>query len=342
MASFRELVSAAARARLPWLGDNRPHVSADVSANVSNDANRTTAYRVVNSEGDGLPGLTLDRFDAVAVLSLYRDLETAEEVALLDAVEAVLAPKALYVKRRPKEARVVATTLKDALAPELPARGTPVPEQLIREEGLSFLIRPAQGLSVGLYLDMRDTRSWLRKEAAGRSILNLFAYTCAFGVAARAGGAARVLNVDLSRRVLSWGQENAHLNQQPAEAHDFLAGDVFDWLARLAKKGETFDTVILDPPSFATSRKTGAFSVAKDYARLAALAAKVTAKGGQVLACCNHAQLSSAKFEVMALEGFARAGRPARILHRLGPSGWDFPPAPGKPPVLKVLACQLG
>lgn len=322
--SARGLVRAAAEARRPLA-----------------EGGRTTAYRVVNAEGDGLAGITLDWFEGVAVLSFYREVDAAEEAALLDAIEAELSPEALYVKRRPKEARVVATTRKDELAPELPARGAPVPERIAREEGLSFLIRPGQGLSVGLYLDMRETRTWLRGQVAGRTVLNLFAYTCAFGVAARAGGASRALNVDLSRRVLDWGEENARLNGQPVDRRDYLSGDVFDWLGRLAKKGEPFDAVVLDPPSFATSRKTGAFSVASDYDRLTELAAKVTAPGGLVLACCNHAGLAAGRFEALALGGLSKAGRAARVARRLGPSKVDFPVATGKLPALKVLALEV-
>src|SRR5207248_9319272 len=101
--------------------------------------------------------------------------------------------------------------------------------------------------SVGLYLDAREVRAWVREHAAGKLALNCFSYTCGYAVAALAGGARRVVNVDISRRVLDWGAENAELNGQAVSRRDYIAGDVFEWLDRFAKKGEVFDLVILDP-----------------------------------------------------------------------------------------------
>ena len=287
-----------------------------------------------------MPEVTADAFGGLYVISLYRDLTPAEEEALLDAAVAAWAPRSVYLKRRPREARVLANVAKEALAPEVPARGEPVESLTALENGLSFLIRPAQGLSVGLYLDMRDTRVWLKDEVRGRTVLNLFAYTCAFGVVATAGGATRALNIDASRRVLEWGEENARLNGQPVGRYDYVAGDVFDWLKRLAKKGEAFDVVVSDPPSFSTTR-TARFSAARDYAKLAEAAARVVAPGGRLVACCNHAGLPARRFEAMVAEGLALAGRQGRALRSLGPSPVDFPAPPGEEPALKVHVVEL-
>jgi 23S rRNA (cytosine1962-C5)-methyltransferase len=215
----------------------------------------TTAYRVVNAEGDGLPGITVDWFDRVAVLALYREASPAEEKALADALIA-LGARSVYLKRRPREARVAAGTRREELAPERPLRGEPVSELEVTEAGLRFLIRPGQGLSVGLYLDARDARGWVRQNAGGARVLNCFAYTCGFGLAALVGGAARAVNVDVSRRVLDWGEANLRLNGLVPERRDFLAGDTFDELARFARRGEQFDLVVLDPPAFARTRKS--------------------------------------------------------------------------------------
>jgi 23S rRNA (cytosine1962-C5)-methyltransferase len=235
---------------------------------------------------------------------------------------------------------VLANVAKESLAPEVPARGEPVESLTALENGLSFLIRPAQGLSVGLYLDMRDTRAWLLEQVRGLTVLNLFAYTCAFGVVATAGGAKRALNLDASRRVLEWGEENARLNGQAVDRYDYVAGDVFDWLKRLAKKGETFDVVISDPPSFSTTR-AARFSAARDYAKLAEAAARVVAPGGRLVACCNHAGLPARRFETMVAEGVALAGRKGKGVDSLGPSPLDFPPPLGHEPPLKVHVVEL-
>jgi 23S rRNA (cytosine1962-C5)-methyltransferase len=301
---------------------------------------RTTAFRVLNGAADGVPDVTVDAFEDLSVVSLYRDLTPGEEEALLDAAMSAWAPRSLYLKRRPREARVLANVAKEALAPETAARGEPVESLTARENGLSFLIRPGQGLSVGLYLDMRDTRAWLGAEARGLTVLNLFAYTCAFGVVATAGGAKRVLNLDASRRVLEWGEENARLNGQHVDRYDYVAGDVFEWLKRLAKKGETFDVVVSDPPSFSTT-KTTRFSAARDYAGLAESAARLVSPGGRLVACCNHAGLAARRFEAMVAEGVARAGRVGRAVASLGPSPIDFPAPPAEEPALKVHVVQL-
>jgi 23S rRNA (cytosine1962-C5)-methyltransferase len=301
---------------------------------------RTTAFRLVNGAPDGVPDVTVDTFSGLPVVSLYRDFSSAEEQALLDAAWEAWAPQSLYLKRRPREARVLANVARGTVAPEQPARGGPVESLEALENGLRFRIRPAQGLSVGLYLDMRETRAWLRGEAQGLTVLNLFSYTCAFGVVATAGGARRVLNIDSSRRVLDWGEENARLNGHPVDRYDYVAGDVFDWLGRLARKGEVFDIVISDPPSFSTTRATR-FSAARDYPLLAEAAARVVAPGGRLVACCNLAPLTPRRFEALVAEGTARAGRTARPVAAFGPSGVDFPSSAQAPPGLKVQVLQL-
>lgn len=300
----------------------------------------TRCFRLLHGDAEGLPEVTLDTFNDVQVLSLYRDFSPEEEQALLDAVEEVGAPQSLYLKRRPKEARVVANTQKEQLAPERAARGPDVPELETLEGGLRYRIRPGQGLSVGLYLDMREGRAWLRKQAVGAQVLNLFAYTCAFGVVAKAGGAQRVLNVDASRRVLDWGQENAALNGQASDPYDYLAGDALEWLPRLARKEERFDYVILDPPSFATTRGSR-FSAARDYARLAAAGARLVRPGGCLVACCNLASLTGPRFEVLVEEGLAGAKRQGQLAARMGPSPVDFPAPEGFFPALKVRTFEL-
>jgi 23S rRNA (cytosine1962-C5)-methyltransferase len=301
---------------------------------------RTTAFRLINGEPDGVPDVTVDLFESVHVVSLYRDFSRDEETELLEAVEAAWAPRSLYLKRRPKEARHLANVAKDQLAPEQAERGESVESLVALENGLHFLIRPGQGLSVGLYLDMRDTRAWLAGEVRGLTVLNLFSYTCGFGVVATAGGARRVLNIDASRRVLDWGEENARLNGQTVDRYDYVAGDVFEWLGRLARKGETFDVVVADPPSFATTR-TSRFSAARDYASLAEAAARVVAPGGRLVACCNLATLASRRFDAMVTEGVSRAGRKGRGEHELGPSPVDFPASAEHPPALKVRVLEL-
>lgn len=239
-----------------------------------------------------------------------------------------------------------------ALAPALPVYGpdllpaaiadgsepTEIPGFLAREEGINYQIRVSEGLSLGLFPDMRESRARVRAWAEGKTVLNTFAYTCGFGLAAVAGGATRALNLDLSRHWLRWGEENYGLNGFKPEARDFVFGDVFDWLNRLSRRGEMFDLVILDPPSFSKT-KTGRFSAARDYAQLTELAARVVGPGGRLLACSNLAELPWRAFRERVLAGIAAAARRAEIVGVYREPALDFPAA-GEP-YLKMALAQL-
>jgi 23S rRNA (cytosine1962-C5)-methyltransferase len=301
---------------------------------------RLTAYRIINADADGLPGLTLDLFDATLVLSLYLDLEPNLEALLIELIADVFQPRAIYLKRRPREARHVANIERDYVAPVDPVWGRATPELEVIEEGRRSLIRPGGDLSVGLFLDMRSTRSWLQGQVKNKKVLNAFAYTCAFGLASSLGSATRTVNLDLSRRVLDWGEENYRLNNLESERQDFIAGDVFDWLGRMQRWSDRFDLVILDPPSFAKSRLKR-FSVSAHYNDLVALAAPVIASGGTLLACCNHAGLSRSAFLRSIESGVRDARRQVMRVTSLGADPIDFPILEGSEGPLKVFAIKL-
>jgi 23S rRNA (cytosine1962-C5)-methyltransferase len=298
----------------------------------------TTAFRWLNGAGDGAPGLTVDLFGDVAVLSTYAE-EDPEPVA--DAACALLPLRAVYLKRRPKEAGRLCGAERAQRAPALPLRGEAVEALDVRERGLVFRIRPGEGLAVGLYLDMREARGWVRAHAARSTVLNCFAYTCGFGVAARAGGAVRAVEVDLSKRSLAWGGENAHLNGQSPPSGDLVAGDVHDWLRRLRRRGERFDGVVLDPPGFARGTR-GTFSAVRDWPELVEQAAPLVAPSGWLLAACNVAALPARRFEVALAEGVRRAGRTAAEVARPEASEIDFPAARGTEAPLKIRVLRLG
>jgi 23S rRNA (cytosine1962-C5)-methyltransferase len=239
----------------------------------------------------------------------------------------------VYLKRRPREARESGKAAAE-VAPVTPLQGAPVETLVAREAGARFEIRPANGLSVGLYLDARDARAWVRRHAPGRAVLNTFAYTCGFGVAAHLGGATRAVNVDASRKVLDWGEANLALNGGTPQRQDFLSGDAIDWMQRMAKKGQRFDLVILDPPGFATT-KTSRFSAQRDYHRLVSAASGVLEAGGQVLAMCNVEAMTPGE-----VDGHVRRGLGARrfeVVERFGASEVDF----RQPSTLKCVAVEL-
>ncbi|WP_184128898.1 class I SAM-dependent methyltransferase [Deinococcus humi] len=286
-------------------------------------AQGTTFYRGVHTtETQGQ--FALDLAGAIGVLSLYADLSPQEEMELAGACAGAAELVGLYLKRRPPEARHAANVAREWLSPPDPVWGEARGEVTVLENGVPFVIRPGSDLSLGLFADARPARQWVRQHPPAR-VLNTFAYTCGFGLNAVLGGAATVKNVDLSRKVLAWGQENYALSGLAAPDSDFLYGDVFDWFRRLSRRGDIFDLVILDPPSFARG-KAGIWRAERDYARLTAMAAAVTAPGGQVLTLLNHAGVSAAHFERMVRLGLQEAGRQKQDAVRLD-AGEDFPGA---------------
>jgi 23S rRNA (cytosine1962-C5)-methyltransferase len=298
---------------------------------------RTTAYRLLHGRADGFEGVSVDVFGDVLVLALYADEEPGP---LVEALVAETAPRAVYVKRRPRAASRLAPEELRARAPAAPVHGKPVETVDVLEEGLGFRIRPAEGLAVGLYLDMRDTRAYVRAHAGGTTLLNCFSYTGGFAVAARAGGATSAVNLDVSKRALLWAQENAALNGQALVTAETLKGDVFSWLPRLARAGRSFSTVVLDPPAFARG-PAGPFSAARDTPALVAKAAALVAADGLLVACCNQLSLPGERFLALVQKGLGQAGRAGRTVARLGASSVDFPLAAGEAAGLKVEVLRL-
>jgi 23S rRNA (cytosine1962-C5)-methyltransferase len=283
----------------------------------------TDAYRLVHAEGEGV--VTVDVYGAFAVASFYDEVDPA----WLDA----LAPhfQGVYLKHRPKQANEVGDDERRERAPAEAVRGSSAPASLlVRENGVPFEVRLGDGLSTGIFLDQRANRARLMGEACGKSVLNLFAYTCGFGVVAAFSGASRTVNIDVSKAVLERGRANYALSKLDGE---FLARDVFETLPRLHKRGERFDIVVLDPPSYA-STKRGRFSVERDYPALAQLAFGLLSEGGQLLACLNHHKLTESDLK-LALSAAARnAGRTIRSLD-FAPVPPDHTPVRGRQPHLK-------
>ena len=276
---------------------------------------------------------TIDVFASVAIVNLYKSISSTAEAALAQQAVASGKVSAVYLKRRPRQAHDKASQSPQQVAPTKPLFGEAVEKVEAHEAGTKFEIRPANGLSVGLYLDARDARGWVKANARGRTVLNLFAYTCGFGISALLGGATRAVNVDLSRKVLDWGESNTTLNGFVPNRRDFIAGDCFEWLARFAKKGERFDLVVIDPPSFSNTSGQR-FRAETDYGPLAALAQKVVSPGGTMLCCCNLETLGAAQFEHQVRQA---TGIRAKPLTAFGASPVDF----AQPSALKVLALPV-
>jgi 23S rRNA (cytosine1962-C5)-methyltransferase len=210
----------------------------------------------------------------------------------------------------------------------------------VHEHSVHYLVKPTAGMSVGLFLDMREVRAWLRSVSAGRTVLNLFAFTCSLGVCASLGGAERVINLDLSRAYLDWGKQNYTANGLCARDQDFVYGEAFDWLDRFARRQQQFDLVIVDPPSF-SSHRHHPFSVERDYPRLVTTAAHCVSPGGMLLLATNHSGTTDARFEAWLRSGLEMAERKGAIERRWHEPLPDFPVLAGQTPYLKVRALVL-
>jgi 23S rRNA (cytosine1962-C5)-methyltransferase len=289
----------------------------------------TTAFRLVHEAGDALPGLAVDVYGDHLVAQLYEDErgtwdDRARRERVLDRLEA-LGFDGVYLKVRPKQANTLIDTRRDELAPKLPVRGRAAPEEMeVVEEGVPYAVRLGDGLSTGLFLDQRTNRRRVREASPGKRVLNLFAYTCAFSVAAAVGGAVRTVSVDAAAVALERGKKNLdRVGATNPASHARVAADAFVWLAQAAKQKERFDLVILDPPSY-SSTKTGRFVGRSDYDDLAALAMALLAPRGVLLACSNHRQVNAARFRRFLLEAAKKAGR--RIVQAKDvPTPRDFP-----------------
>lgn len=164
--------------------------------------------------------------------------------------------------------------------------GEPRSQWPIREHGLDYLLDLGHKQNTGLFLDMRLGRQWVQQHATGKRVLNLFAYTCGFSVAAIAGGARQVVNLDMARAALSRGRDNHRLNDHDLSNVVFLAHDLFKSWGKVGKYGP-FDLIIIDPPSF----QRGSFVLSKDYPKVLRRLPSLLAAGGQVLACCNDPEI---------------------------------------------------
>ena len=205
-------------------------------------------------------------------------------------------------------------------------------ETIATEAFLSYKIDFSAGYSVGLFIDQRENRRYV-KHVAPRRLLNCFAYTCSFSVVAASVGAATV-NVDLSKKSLERGRENFALNSLPTAGHRFIADDVIEVLPRLARRGENFDMIILDPPTFSRSHRGKTFHVESDFENLLSLALELAARDGRILLSTNCSTLREKGLEVMG-----------RYCLKLARRAGDFhcsPPLPDFPPNTGASTLWLG
>ncbi len=279
----------------------------------------TNAFRLVSGAADGFSNLIVDSYDG-------RLLAQWQTESVDPSVYDRLGAQAVYEQVCTKQKRTATRCV----------RGAAEERFAVRENGLTFLAGFGEGLSTGLFMDQRENR-WrlLQMDLRGKTVMNTFAYTCAFSVAAAKAGAVTT-SVDLSRNYLEWGKENFRANGLDVEGHEFLAGDVFEWLKRLAKRGRRWDMVILDPPTFSTTKDGRRFQAERDYGALATQAAALVTRGGTLLCSTNQRTLLPERFE----EAIRKCGREVTGLE-FATVPFDFRTAAGESPYLKTLWARL-
>lgn len=267
----------------------------------------TNCFRVFNGEGDGIGGLTIDYFDEYYLITWYSKGIYAFKDNILKAIKALVSFDGIYEKKRFEENGMVVD--EDSY---LLGRRAPKP-LIVKENGVNFAIYLNDGAMVGVFLDQKEVRKSIKdKYSNSKRVLNTFSYTGAFSMAAAKGGAITT-SVDLASRSLEKTTENFTINNIDSAKHDIIVEDIFLYFKRAKKEELKFDVVILDPPSFATS-KDNRFSAAKDYKELVKSAIEITEDEGVIVASTNCATFNMAKFKKFIDEAFKELHKNYEIL----------------------------
>ena len=275
---------------------------------------RDECYRVFNGDPEGFEGCRIDRYQDWLWVIHHQTQPLDQLHTLLDRLSArgVYYLEAQIDRSRGGQPR-----------PQL-LRGEPAPQPLIVQEAeVTYAVELGTHLSTGLFLDQRPQRAWLAHahKPWGR-VLNTFAHAGGFSVAAACAGAETV-SIDLSSQWLSRVPRQMELNGLDPRGHTCLTGDVFDWLRRLAKRGERFDLIILDPPSTSVGTKRKRWSAAKDYPQLIEMTLPLLAPGGRLVTATNHRKLTPYKFARLVSSALPK--REGFYLERVCAPGVDYP-----------------
>jgi 23S rRNA (cytosine1962-C5)-methyltransferase len=289
-------------------------------------------YRLVHAEGDGLPGLIIDRFGEMLVAQLTTaGMEKLRE-PLIAALERLLSPKAL-IFRNDAPARSL-----EGLGQNVEAQKGEMGRIAVEENGARYFADLGQGQKTGWYYDQRDNRAFIASLAKGKTVLDGYSYSGGFGILAARAGAREVICLDSSAPALALAEDSASANRVSIKA---VKADVFEEMERLAGANERFDIVLADPPPFVRSRKD-LEPGAKAYRKLARLSAGITAPNGLLLlASCSH-NIPAERFAQECAIGIAQAGRQAGLIRSAG-AGPDHPVHPMLPEsaYLKALVYAL-
>ncbi len=237
------------------------------------------ARRIFHGRGHLWPGLehiNIDWYPPVVLITAYHPIDSLEElVATIRTGDHQGCVESIILQKRYEKG-----------APSETISGTPHPVCHCHEGKLVFEVHPGVQQNAGLFLDMQPLRSWLQDNSEGKNFLNLFAYTCSLSVAALAGGARQVVNVDMSKTSIRWGERNHALNAQDLRRVRSIPHNIFRSWGRIGQFGR-YDLVVIDPPS----RQRGSFDVEKNYSAVLKKLARLTTPGATVFATVNSPYL---------------------------------------------------
>jgi len=268
--------------------------------------------RLVNAESDGLPGIVVDRYGDHLVCQFLSAGAERWKGEVVQSLEELLSPAGI-TERSDSDVRQ-----KEGLGPATGLlRGTEPPERVeIREREVRYLVDVRHGHKTGFYLDQRENRARVASHAAGRSVLNAFAYTGGFGVAALAAGAASLTNVESSAPLLAHLADHVALNGLDPARVESVEGNAFSVLRAFRAEERRFDLVVLDPPKFAESRSR-IEAAARGYKDVNLLACQLLAPGGLLATFSCSGLLPTELFQKIVADAALDAGRDARILSRM-------------------------
>jgi len=278
------------------------------------DAN-TNCYRIVNGDGDGLPGVVVDRYGEVMVVQLLTAGAERMREDLVRELRCLLAPRAIF------ERSIGAVRRQEGLSDRVgELAGGHLAEAIVAESGVKLAIDFEHGQKTGYFLDQRENRLLAKKIASGARVLDAYCYAGGFALAALAGGAREVVAVDTSARALAWARRHLELNGYAADLCTLVHGDAADYLC---SNGREFDLVILDPPPLARSLKDVP-RASHLYVELNALAMRAVARRGYLMTFSCSAHFHGDDFIRAIRIAQTRACRKFRVLAHLGP-GPDHP-----------------
>lgn len=260
--------------------------------------NTTNGFRVFNGEGDKIGGLIIDYYNGYYVISFYSLGIFKYSDYIIDVIKSISGIKGIYQKKRFAEGGkyIDEDEFVYGTRAEFPI--------IIKENNVKYAIYLNSGAMVGIFTDQRDVRSILKnKYSKNKLVLNTFSYTGAFSVVAALGNAKRTVSVDLAKRSLSLTKEQFQINDINLSNNDIVIMDVFEYFKYAKRKNLKYDVVILDPPSFATSKKKK-FRAEKNYVDLLKDAIDITNNSGVIIASTNCAKFNMFKFKEFIQEAF--------------------------------------